>query len=901
MNNYNKLFENWNKFLNEEELKEVTDEELEDIDEILHDLKPEDLSFGNIFGDKMRLITPMKTKDRNLQALKRTLKLSGYEPDFSTGLANYYSFSLPAMREGDKPTTIILTPEQMEHLVDDDGQIKRLETDTDESFEKRKKKIQKKQIKIGKLLQKGSRLYDNAHEAWKVHDEMYPDQFGISPTGDDPAADNDEEKVKEYHAAYEAATDKSKKERQKLFDVFQGAQTIPSSALNPYQQLADWWNKKSAFYRENPEAAAGDATTSSEYSIVYSRHPLDVLRMSDFDRIETCHSPSSRGGGGSYYKCAVAEAHGHGPIAYVVKTSDLDSILVDSALPSEASHQELLDFIEENDEELFLDTERGTGEIEPLSRVRLKKFVNPTLKMSLAVPSTQVYGKRFPNLYNNISAFTKEKQAEELKKIDDSKNSDNPFDSAFDENGKFNLSNWERYGGSYQDGGDYPGEAITKWLGFQTVGNTHYDSTQEDNLSVNGSVMDRWNAEVNEIRDEWNNRMQAIKISAHAEDDGAGEAYIEVSAKLNIAIGEDEFISTAFSDATRKSIEYLPSHLIEYGYDWLNDYVSYTTANPNNADWADLIRLAQEEAESLVTIEIPVDMEKANEEGAGYAYDPDNFREICRKLDEYDDQADNITTLAKSYLKREGIIKGGGLHKLASAIADESWYEWDYEVDDEYDTTSIELETTTYVNFNDLIKKIPITFDHQPDKSSEIFIMFAGDPIALASRRDDGEGNFIDFEVRSPEFETERMDGFKGMDAIKEYVQWEVTKMILRPKGQMGGRIPKGYESTRDYLIAMKEAMRAAAGGRENEFMFPRTSMWVNGPDADDEYRMMYKMSMDEDTPDEATQSALEIITETDDEDILKEIFRKAFAKVAKIPGETVQETRKYFKKFDIF
>ena len=894
--NYNMhdLFENWNKFLKEEEINEVTDEELEDIDGILHDLKPEDLSFGNIFGDKMRLITPMKTKDKDLEALKQILTKSGYTPDFSTGLASYHSFSLAPMKEGDKPSTIILTPEQQEYLIDDNGEIARLETDTEESFEKRKRKIQKKQVKIGKLLQKGARLYDNAREAWTASDTINPEDFGLSPDGE---SQDDTENVEKYRVAATELLAKSRKVHQRLFDVFQGDTNRATSAYNIYQKLAEWWNKKSAFYRENPEAAADGATTGGEYSIVYSRHPIDVLRMADFDNIETCHSPSSRGGGGSFYKCAVAEAHGHGPIAYVVNNGDLGAVK-EMDEKEALSDQEYLDWLAEEGEELFEDAERGTGKIDPFSRVRLKKFVNPTLKLSLAVPSTQVYGKRFPNLYKNISDFTKEKQSEELKKIDDSKSSDNPFDSAFDEEGKFMLGNWERYGGSYQDGGDYPGEAITKWLGFQTVGNTHYDSTQEDNLTVRGSVIDRWNAEVNEIRDEFNNRMQSIKISAHAEDDGAGEAYIEVSAKLNIAIGEDEFISTAFSDDTRKAIDYLPQHLIGYGYDWLQDYVSYTTANPNNADWADLVRLAQEEDESLVTIEIPVDMEKANDEGSGYAYDPDNFREICRKLDEYDDQADNLTTLAKSYLKREGIIKGGGLHKLASAIADESWYEWNYDVDDEYDPTSIELETTTYVNFNDLIKKIPITFDHQPDKSSEIFIMFAGDPLALASRRDDGEGNFIDFEVRSPEFEMEKMEGFKGMDAIKEYAQQEVTKMILRPKGQMGSRIPKGYESTRDYLIAMKEAMRSAAGGHENEFMFPRTSMWVKGPDADDEYQMMYKMDMDEDTPDDATQSALEIITETDDEDILKEIFRTAFAKAAKIPTASIKEVRDYFKQF---
>ena len=57
------LFENWQKFLNEEEINEVTEEELTHIDDVLMGLKPQDLSFNNIFGDKMRMIQPMKTKD----------------------------------------------------------------------------------------------------------------------------------------------------------------------------------------------------------------------------------------------------------------------------------------------------------------------------------------------------------------------------------------------------------------------------------------------------------------------------------------------------------------------------------------------------------------------------------------------------------------------------------------------------------------------------------------------------------------------------------------------------------------------------------------------------------------------------------------------------------------------
>ena len=136
------------------------------------------------------------------------------------------------------------------------------------------------------------------------------------------------------------------------------------------------------------------------------------------------------------------------------------------------------------------------------------------------------------------------------------------------------------------------------------------------------------------------------------------------------------------------------------------------------------------------------------------------------------------------------------------------------------------------------------------------------------------------------------------MDEVKDYVRDQLTKLILRPKGS---RIPKGLQSSRDYLMAVTTLMRAAAGGEEDEFAYPYRTMWANGPDSDDEYKMMFGMQLDDDTPDDAVNNAHKIITETDDEDQLKEMFRTAFAQVAKIPGATINETKKHFSKFNLW
>ena len=68
------FLQGWKQFLNEnKQLGEATEEELSNLDDVLRNLNPQDLSFNNIFGDKMRIIEPMKTKDKDLERLRKLL------------------------------------------------------------------------------------------------------------------------------------------------------------------------------------------------------------------------------------------------------------------------------------------------------------------------------------------------------------------------------------------------------------------------------------------------------------------------------------------------------------------------------------------------------------------------------------------------------------------------------------------------------------------------------------------------------------------------------------------------------------------------------------------------------------------------------------------------------------
>ena len=89
-----------------------------------------------------------------------------------------------------------------------------------------------------------------------------------------------------------------------------------------------WWQSKQVMYTRDANHKTIEKSFAGEdgslYSIVLSRHPIDVLRMSDISNIRSCHSEGSE-----YFHCALAEAKGHGPIAYLVKTEDLENHLMD--------------------------------------------------------------------------------------------------------------------------------------------------------------------------------------------------------------------------------------------------------------------------------------------------------------------------------------------------------------------------------------------------------------------------------------------------------------------------------------------------------------------------------------------------------------------------------------------
>jgi len=82
-------------------------------------------------------------------------------------------------------------------------------------------------------------------------------------------------------------------------------------------EIIDSWNKSARIYQGDPNIFKV-AKAAKNYSMIISRHPIDVYRMSDHAGITSCHSLNA-----SHSQCATQEAEDFGMIAYVVETKDI--------------------------------------------------------------------------------------------------------------------------------------------------------------------------------------------------------------------------------------------------------------------------------------------------------------------------------------------------------------------------------------------------------------------------------------------------------------------------------------------------------------------------------------------------------------------------------------------------
>ena len=154
---------------------------------------------------------------------------------------------------------------------------------------------------------------------------------------------------------------------------------------------------------------------------------------------------------------------------------------------------------------------------------------------------------------------------------------------------------------------------------------------------------------------------------------------------------------------------------------------------------------------------------------------------------------------------------------------DNTYYEWDSEMDDRNNPTHIDLETRQYVNLEDLIKKIPVKLDRNPTPgglSTLIPVMFDGKEIAEVARVFDADDNVVGYEVISEEFENRKSEVLPDLKAVIPYVQRQIAKMLVTYR-TIGGV----SQASRDYHIAVREELRKATGLR-GEYHYPPSTLY---------------------------------------------------------------------------
>ena len=220
--------------------------------------------------------------------------------------------------------------------------------------------------------------------------------------------------------------DKKTRQPSQVPEYGQKKVNIAKFLKNEAPDMLDWWAGFMDTSAIRPEEREVIAKEAGEYSIMFSRHPIDIMRMSDHSGWTSCHDPNY--GGGGYFHCAKQESVDGGGVAYLVKTADLKDVDLDG-------------------DEVFHDRDRNTGgDLEPKARVRLRRFTSKFPdektgdKFDFAVPETSMYGNRIEGFKKRVTSWLQDEQKDLIQR-----------------NGgreQFRSNNFVLRGGSYRDSND---------------------------------------------------------------------------------------------------------------------------------------------------------------------------------------------------------------------------------------------------------------------------------------------------------------------------------------------------------------------------------------------------------------------------------------------------------------
>ena len=416
-----------------------------------------------------------------------------------------------------------------------------------------------------------------------------------------------------------------------------------------------------------------------------TRNPIDILRMSDFDNIQSCHSPPSRGDK-SYYHCAVAEAHGEGAVAYVVKNEDLEE-----AFPF-ADGVENITLDDYEGDELFYDDVRGVGDLTPISRLRLRLVRHyesfGAWPVDIAVPEEAVKGMRIPGFRKALMDWARENQTDVVSKV---------MSQVEKSGGTLDLGKFTAFGGTYED--NTRQKLLIKFLDQErsdvwtsTEGRINIDSSAQDNVSV-GPEGDADQLEEDAQRYIEEARLEEFKVSVSAEYDEES-AWLDPDIRLRLEWPADEWKSLPNPDLLR----YIPDELEGYG----EEYAFLSDRHPTIingfgkiiAHWhCDVSKLYSEQMHSFYSAE-----------------DFEAFLDELKEMERGGGTVDVIKHVVEQFMKREGHMEGGAIVRLGHEVqsGDHKMLEWEWHVEEGYDDPfdHIAAETRMWLKYGDIPEEV---------------------------------------------------------------------------------------------------------------------------------------------------------------------------------------------------
>ncbi len=498
--------ENWRQFVKERKLQEATDEEISYLESAL-EIPPEKLPFGNIFGDKYRFVEELKVIDPNspFKVTMNALEAMGWnvaEPsDISYDTKNRISGK------------IWCTKTKITKYIDKNGEIQSA---------KRAVKLNLPKLLTGivNFVEKSEPVL---RKSWldtisKVIHRKEQDAKSVDGTLAPPSA---EDKYKISGRAHRQLGSINKQEYMSIIKYVSAMHYwlgITPDTVGFTRGIGEFFQIKnikmdkikqfSLFLEEKFQNFLKNVNKLYEnYYLIYSRHPVDVFRMSDHQGLDSCHSlPSGKSGQWDQYNiCALAEAYGNGMIVYAVEASEFKR---KGVYPSDRALSEL------DDVEIFADKIRGIDGIEPSSRVRIRNtsYHGSSDPVRLAVAEKRVYGVELPGFKDKINNRLSTAQKTEIEKITG-------------ESEVINLSDFTRYGGDYEDNSVselIPHLFNKAGVGIKFSGNVHYDWDLQNSLSqkVGGSTVGAMETRLEEIFEGHSGGMFSFSHNVEEDHDG---------------------------------------------------------------------------------------------------------------------------------------------------------------------------------------------------------------------------------------------------------------------------------------------------------------------------------------------------------------------------------------------